>query len=352
MKQDMARVVWYGRGPGPVLARAALWVPSLLFRLGVAVRNALYDARLLPIRDAGMPVISVGNLTVGGTGKSPVAAWLAGQLTARGARPAIVLRGYGDDEPEVHRRLNPGLLVIASPDRARGIARARDGGATIVVLDDAFQHRRVARSADIVLVAADHGLDHARPLPAGPYRELPGALRRASLVLVTRKTATMERAVDVLAAARAVGGIEGAVVSLAPGALRAVRGANEADSEAERPLSDLGGRRVLLITGIGEPGLLAAQLAAAGAEVELHAYPDHHAFSDAELMRAASAHADLAVCTLKDAVKLEGRWPGPAPLWYVSQGLTVERGREALDGLLEHALAGGAPNLKPPVRAG
>src|SRR5690348_7442624 len=133
--------------------------------------------------DPVLPTLSVGNVTVGGTGKTPVAAWIAAELIDRGARPAIVLRGYGDDEPLVHARLNPDVPVIVAPDRLEGIARAAASGADVAVLDDAFQHRRAQRTADIVLVSAERWTRTPRLLPAGPWRESLRALRRTSMIL-------------------------------------------------------------------------------------------------------------------------------------------------------------------------
>lgn len=343
--REHAERLWYGRGTGARLVRAALWPAASIFRSAVWARNRCYDSGILRVREGAIPAVCVGNITVGGTGKTPVAAWIAAELARRGARPAIVLRGYGDDEPLVHQRLNPGLPVVAAPDRLAGLEEARRRGADVAVLDDAFQHRRVARLADVVLVAAEHGLEHTRLLPAGPYREPVSALRRASLVVVTRKTAAAAEAAEVLARATGISGTPGAVVHLAPEGLRPV------SAEAgPMPLSALEGRRVLLLTGVGEPGLLADQLAAFGASVDLRAYPDHHAFTDAELEEAAAAgvrDGALVACTLKDAVKIGARWPGPATLWYVSQRLTVDRGMEPLSRMLDAAAA--AKRSHPPT---
>jgi len=147
--------IWEGNGVPERVARAVLFPFEELYRGVVAVRGQLYDRELLGSIHSSIPVISVGNLTVGGTGKTPVANWIAGTLREHGAKPAIVLRGYGIDEILVHRELTPGLPVIAAKDRAEGIGRAAAAGATVVVLDDAFQHRRAARDADIVIVSAD-----------------------------------------------------------------------------------------------------------------------------------------------------------------------------------------------------
>jgi tetraacyldisaccharide 4'-kinase len=309
--------------------------------------------------------VSVGNLTVGGTGKTPVAAWLARELAARGARPAIVLRGYGGDEPLVHRRLNPALPVIASPDRLAGIERAAAEGADLAVLDDAFQHRRAQRVADIVLVSADRW-SHSRRhlLPAGPWREPLRALRRASLVIVTRKARTCADAEAVREALlRVAPAIPIAVGHLALCELRSVGDVPEGDRSDPRvaslrdtpvdvpsslPIATLAGERVLAISAVGDAGAFAAQLGAAGATVQAAPFPDHHRFTRAEaeeLAREASA-GDRAVCTLKDAVKLAPLWPREAPpLWYVSQQLSIDLGRGAIDALLDALLA--ARHLQP-----
>lgn len=335
MKRGLVDAIWFGRGPLAGAARTALWPMAAAYRAATAVRNRRYHRGASAVRRGPIPAVSVGNLTVGGTGKTPVAAWVAAELASRGAHPAIVLRGYGGDEPLVHERLNPAVPVVVSPDRVTGVARAAALGATVAVLDDAFQHRRAARVADLVLVSAERGLDAARLLPAGPYRERPEALSRATLVVVTRKTASAERAETVVREAERYAGKPGAVVSLQPGALVPVAGGGRV------PLAALAGKTVLLATGVGEPDLVASQLSAAGADVRLRAFADHHAFTDAELAGLAgeARGAEYAVCTLKDAVKIGARWPGPAPLWYVSQRLTVERGWALLETVFASILA-------------
>lgn len=329
----MSRAVermWARDGVGAALLAPLSWG----FAAATGVRNLLYDRGVLRVHDLGVPVVSVGNLSVGGTGKTPVSAWVAAELQAMGARPAILMRGYGDDERFVHARVNPGIPVISNPDRVAGAQQARQGGATALVLDDAFQHRRVKRDVDLVLVAAEQGAARRR-LPAGPLREGRAALRRASLLLVTRKSASLAEAEAVAAAWRGFAGAPPSViVALKPGPLRA------ADPDSRRDALGLGalrGTRVLAVSAIGAPGAFEAQLTAAGAIVDSAQYADHHPFGEAEIaglaLRASSA--DLTVCTLKDAVKLGARWPRQAPpLWYLSQVVEVERGaatlREAL----------------------
>jgi tetraacyldisaccharide 4'-kinase len=216
----LAERVWYGTDRAARLARAALAPAAALFRAGVGARGALYDRGVLRVERLPVPALSVGNLTVGGTGKTPVAAWLAERLRARGARPALVLRGVGGDEPRVHALLNPDVPVVTGADRVAGVRAAVALGADSVVLDDGFQHRRAGRDADLVLVSAERfDAGSVRLLPAGPYREGLAALARASAAAVTRKVASPEHAAAI-AAELATRVPDVAVVYLAPDTLR------------------------------------------------------------------------------------------------------------------------------------
>lgn len=324
-----------GRGGIEALwARDGAWPLAPLGWLYGAVtraRNLAYDRGWLAAHGLGLPAVSVGNLSVGGTGKTPVSSWIAQRLLAHGARPAILLRGYGDDEPLVHARLVPEAIVVADADRVRGAATALARGATALVLDDAFQHRRARRDLDLVLVAAEQAGAH-RQLPAGPLRESPRGLRRADGLVITRKRATRdeaERAATTWAAH--CPGIAVAIAALAPAGLERV------DADGRMGAEALAGREVLAISAIGAPEAFEAQLRGLGARVTAAAFADHHAFTEAEVAAlAARAPRDgLVVCTLKDAVKLESRWPrgGPA-LWYLSQAVVIERGADWLEARL------------------
>ena len=335
--RDVVERVWFGEDALARMARAALAPSEMLYRATVGVRDALYEVGLLATHEPALPTVSVGNVTVGGTGKTPVAAWIAAQLVERGARPAIVLRGYGDDEPLVHARLNPGVPVIVSADRVAGVESARRAGAGVAVLDDAFQHRRVSRDADLVLVSADRWSASPHLLPAGPWREPLGAIRRATLVLVTRKAAT-DAQVDAVNAtlASVAPRIPRSTLHLEPAALVRVAGGNVASDE--RPVSDVSGRAIRVITAIGDPRSFVRQLELLGARVEAHVYPDHHHFEPNDIARSVrSIPADgLAICKLKDAVKLATQWPREAPtLWYVSQRVSVERGVGGVEHILD-----------------
>jgi len=325
---------WREGGILPTLLAPVSWA----YHGAVTVRAALYDRGVLPTRALGLPTISVGNLTVGGTGKTPVSAWMAQEMLRRGLRPAILLRGFGDDEPAVHRRLTPVAVVVADADRLRGAAAARRAGAQVVILDDGFQHRPAARDLDVVLVAAEQGIP-TRMLPAGPLREPHQALGRASVIIVTRKSATLAEASEVADRWSRIAPLTPVVlVSLGLDAVCPV-----ATGLAEPlPLPVLSGEQVLAIAGIGDPSAFARQIAGQGARVELAAFPDHAPFTDTEVaslsMRARDV--DRVVCTLKDAVKLGDRWPRNAPpLWYLSQRVVIERGGEVLAALLDRAVA-------------
>jgi tetraacyldisaccharide 4'-kinase len=324
--------LWFDDSLAARSARLALTPPSWLYASIVRLRGALYDHHVLHAHAAPLPVLAIGNLSVGGTGKTPLAAWAAARLRDAGARPAVLLRGYGDDEPLVHAVLNPDIPVIADADRVEGARKARAAGADCAILDDGFQHRRLARLADWVLVAAEQPPESARALPAGPWREPPSALRRATVVIVTRKIASLEAATGVATRLATVHGVECAIVCLAPS------GVVDARDGTVHELERLRGQRVLAVAAIGAPTAFVAQLRARGvAECDALLFRDHHRFTDDDVARIVrtAAHADVVVCTLKDAVKLAPLWPRAAlPLWYVSQRAEVERGEHFLDASL------------------
>jgi tetraacyldisaccharide 4'-kinase len=328
----LAHRLWTSTGAAARLARSALRPLGAVYGGAVAARSALYDRGFLAAHELALPAVAVGNLTVGGTGKTPVAAWLVRELAARRAAPAVVLRDYGADEALVHAALNPTALVVTGADRVDAVRRARSLGADVAVLDDAFQHRRAQREADLVLLSADAWRASRALLPAGPWREPLSALRRADLVLVTRKVVTPDVANDVW---EAVGGQAGevprAVARLAPTELIA------ASASERRPLSSLRGADVVAVAGIADPDAFRGQLEALGASVRFHAFGDHHAYtrSDAARLARAADGAHVLVCTLKDAVKLAPLWPANGPgLWYLSQGVILERGRAEMERLV------------------
>lgn len=339
------------------MARGVLTPTSWLFERIVAQRNARYD-RARP--SGALPAISIGNLTVGGTGKTPMAAWCVQRLRALGAKPAIVMRGVGDDEWRVHGVLNPGSPVIVAPDRVAGMLIAKSRGADCAVLDDAFQHRRAARLVDIVLLSADQWTSRVRLLPSGPFREPLSSLARAHLAVITvkaEKSRESDARVDAMLAEirRVASHIEYAVAHLRPGSLRlaaSLLSTGAPDAAGLRgPRADLlthppewlAGKQVVLVSAIGNPDAFERQIRALDAHVRsTRRFPDHHAYTDGDASAIAvlANGADGVVCTLKDAVKLARCWPREAPpLWYLSQSVVVDRGVDALDRACARVLA-------------
>jgi tetraacyldisaccharide 4'-kinase len=331
---DLADAIWYGDTSAARVARAALSPLSSVFGAVVSRLHAAYDAD--PPEPGRIPAISIGNLTVGGTGKTPVSAWFARRFVEAGASPAIVMRGYGEDEILVHRLLNPDVPVYGQSDRRAGVLGAALRGADLAILDDAFQHRRAARVADVVLVSADRWTGDVRLLPAGPFREPLSALRRATVVLLTVKAANRER---IAAAERAIRGVTDSTVvtvDLAPASFVAV------GSQEATPVAEWRGRRVLAVSGIGDPAAFLSQLTRLGLDAMPLSFADHHRFDDASVRRVvvASAGFDGVVCTLKDAVKLGPKWPGSAvPLWYLSQTVVPRDSTDVLDAAIHSVLA-------------
>ncbi len=305
-------------------------------------RNSAFEAGE-GVRTTALPAVCVGNLSVGGTGKTPIAAWCAQQLRELGASPAIVLRGYGDDEWREHALLSPGIPVVVNADRTNGVAEAAGRGADAAVLDDAFQHRQAARTVDIVLLSADAWTGHVRLLPAGPWREPLSSLNRATVVVITVKTADDERVELVRrAAAAAAPQVPVAIVGIEAGVLMPNARTSSPPDESERQLASLSGRDVLAISAIGNPDPFEHVLRLAGARVTARRFRDHHSYTsaDAESLARSAAPGGMAVCTRKDAVKLSALWPRTAvPLWYLSQTIVVRQGADALQAALARVVA-------------
>lgn len=304
------------------------------FRGVVRARNAGFDRGWMRAEAVGVPVVSVGNIAIGGAGKTPFASWLVRRLAGWGRRPAVVLRGYGDDEVALHREWNPSIPVFAAPRRIDGARASVDAGCDVVVLDDAFQHRRIARDLDVVLVAAEGWTPAPRLLPRGPWREPPAALARADMVVVTRKTASIDDAARVESELRAMH----PRLALARCALLPSR-VVDLDGGRETTLEALGGRRVLAVAALAWPGPFVDHLRDAGAEVEAAIYPDHHPFDADDAARIAKRAGDRTiVMTAKDAVKLRGLLPPGADVRVLEQALIFEHGEDRIDAALHHAL--------------
>jgi tetraacyldisaccharide 4'-kinase len=329
------------RGVGASVLRGLLRLAETPYAAAARWRNVRYDTGRAEVLRVRVPVVSVGNLTVGGTGKTPLVRWIAEWLVDRGVRVAIVSRGYraeGDglnDEGRELAQLLPNVPHVQNPDRVAGANQAIDQfGCQVVLLDDGFQHRRLARDLDIVLLDALEPFGFEHVVPRGTLREPVDGLRRAQVVCLSRADLVstdqrheIRQRVNQVAPAAAW-----CELAHVPSRLLNVAGESQ-------PLAVLAGRRVAAFCGIGNPAGFRHALAAVGCDVVLwREFPDHHAYREADLAKlseaAAAEGAEVLVSTHKDLVKLPqqlGRWP----LWALQVEMSVLAGRDAM----EHALA-------------
>ena len=291
---DWFTETWYGD------TRRGAWLLPLaaLFAAGAAIRRSLYRAGLLPSYRSPRVIVVVGNLTVGGAGKTPLVMWLAGELVRRGVRTGVALRGYkgaqgaarrvaaddsaeavGDEAAMIRRRLP--IPVAAGAARADAV-RLLEADCDVIVCDDGLQHYALQRDIEIAVVDGMRGFGNGWRLPAGPLREAAARLESVDAVVVNG--AGFERDGAVGMSLEPV-----AVVSLADG--------------ARRPLADFAGREVIAAAAIGNPGRFFAMLRAAGLLVEARALPDHAAFTPA---LAGVGQGRPVLLTEKDAVKCTG----------------------------------------------
>jgi tetraacyldisaccharide 4'-kinase len=305
----LIRWLWTSRRLDARLARLGLLPAAALWRAGMGLRELSFRRGWRATHVLPLPSVAVGNLTVGGSGKTPVAAWIARHYAARGRRPGILLRGYGADEMLVHRHDVPEAVVVANPDRLAGAARAAAAGAEVLVLDDAFQRLDVRRDLNVLVVSAETTLAVRWPLPAGPWREGWGAMKRADFVVVTRKRASAEAATALAGAIARQGPVPIAMVHLGLHHLEGMV------SGVVRPVDTLRGERVVAATAIADPDAFVAQVKGTGAQVQVATWRDHYEFRDEDVawLARAARKADHVVLTAKDAVKLRDRWPASAP---------------------------------------
>ncbi len=349
------------RGATAAALRGILAAAEVPYTWAVRWRNRRYDCGTRTAERVDVPVISVGNLTLGGTGKTPMVEWIVRRFLAEGKQIGIISRGYGaqrgpnDEARELAWKL-PGVPHVQDPDRVAAARRAvRDFGCQVLVLDDAFQHRRIARDLDIVLLDALEPLGYEHVFPRGTLREPVQGLARADVVVLSRA--------DLLTADER-GAIRGRVAKLSPQAVWAevvhaplelvaaerltakrpspacrtrqdVRGAG-GEGVLQQPLETLRGRRVLAFCGLGNPAGFRHTLDVCGYDVvEFREFPDHHIYSSGDLhtLAAAARHAEAEalVCTQKDLVKIGLDRLGDRPLWAIRVGIDFFAGREEFE---------------------
>jgi tetraacyldisaccharide 4'-kinase len=326
--------LWYRDDSGPSLLQPLAWLYDVVVRL----RRGAFEHGLLSTHRVGKPVIVVGNLTVGGTGKTPMVIWLARHLSERGLKVGIVSRGYGSrpqneprlvstgsswqdvgDEPLLLAR-RTGCATIVGRDRVAAARALVDRSVDVVIADDGLQHLRLARDYEVVVIDGARGFGNRRMLPAGPLREPVSRAAQADLLVVNGVVEHSSLTSVGVPIARAV------QMTLVPGPAVRVDG-----GEGARPLEAFRGRPLHAVAGIGNPVRFFRDLRARGLEVIEHPFPDHHAFTAGEL----SFDDDLPVLmTEKDAVKCvrfaDPRW------WFVpTEAMFAEaQARELLDSVL------------------
>jgi len=316
--------VWYG---GRKQATPVLRSLSWLYGGVMALRSKAYRARWLSSHRVGKPVVVVGNLTVGGTGKTPLVGWLAQRLTERGIKAGIVSRGYGrsydephlvqedsnwrevGDEPLLLRR-HTGCLTIVGRDRVAAARSLVAHGVDVIIADDGLQHLRLARDCEIVVVDGSRGFGNGRLLPAGPLRERTSRLRRADLAVINgRPEHASLMSAGLVNGSGQPGAASPQVLLMSVTASTVYR----VDRGSEpRPLDAFRNARAHAVAGIGNPGRFFRELRERGIDIIEHAFPDHHPFTAEQL----DFQDGLPVLmTEKDAVKC--REFAKRQFWYV-----------------------------------
>lgn len=353
------------RGPRATLLRSLLRVAETPYAVAMRVRNWRYDSGRAAVHFVSVPVVSVGNLTLGGTGKTPLVEWLARWFRARGLRVALVSRGYGaqaasrnDEALELEERL-PDVPHLQNADRAEAAQMAvEEFDCQVIVLDDAFQHRRLSRQLDIVLVDALEPFGFGHVFPRGTLREPLSGLRRAHVVALSRADMLSpdERAKIHERVRRYAPHAAWIETTHAPQRLLATGG-------VEATLDTLKGARVAAFCGIGNPAGFRHTLARCGCDlVDLREFADHYAYGRADVESLADWARKLAdtqgvtaiVCTHKDLVKLAVNDLGGVPLWAVAIGLEIVAGQGELESKLLPLCEGAAGTVlaEDPGKAG
>ena len=330
MEQRLTEL-WYRDTARPSLLQPLSW----LYAGATQARRGAYARGWLRTCAVAKPVVVVGNLTVGGTGKTPLVIWLARQLTDRGLKVGIVSRGYrrsvsalrvvrsdsswrevGDEPLLVQHRT--GCATVVARDRVAGARALVEQGVDVVIADDGLQHLRLARDCEIVVIDGVRGFGNGRVLPAGPLREPVSRLDEADAIVVNgvAEHASLVRAAAPVKAA-------GLQMTLVAGEAHRLDG-----QTAPQPLEHFRGRRLHAVAGIGNPVRFFRELRARGLDIIEHPFPDHHAFAAGEVT---FADEPSVLMTEKDAVK--GRAFGNPRHWYVpvAAEFSVPHARELLD---------------------
>ena len=344
---DYYRALTSGESRGVLagLQRLGLWLLSIPYRLGVRVRNRLFDIGWKKSVKVAVPVVSVGNLTLGGTGKTPCVEYIASFYRQHDVRPVILSRGYGasggrNDEALVLEENLPDVPHLLGPDRATLAQTAiEELECELIILDDGFQHRRLKRDLDVVLIDCTNPWGHGYLFPRGWLREPIGNLRRAGIVLLTRcdqvKPADRERIIERVRRVQP----NCPIVETSHRPMELVNAGN--DSKSVEHVAD---KTVAAFCGLGNPSGFRRTLEDLGATLaDFRTYPDHHAYTraDVDSLRAwarQQATDCLIVTSQKDLVKLRLDRLDSRELWALRIQLHVESGQEALESALRKVI--------------
>ncbi|HIF38331.1 MAG TPA: hypothetical protein EYQ69_03705 [Gemmatimonadetes bacterium] len=289
---------WRGESGGWGVALDIVLLPiEVVYRLCAHLRSLLYNMGFLTTRKLEVPVISVGNITVGGTGKTPFSRWIFERLTKIGMSPGLISGDWGRDEHLLHQSWNPKGNFVINREKSKGAEVAIIQGADVVIIDDGFQHLQLGRDVDVVLVAAEQD-DSLKCLPRGILREPFEFISRADMVIVSRKTASKS------VAERMVRKVADFVPEEKIGQIY-LEFSCWTDIEGN-PIGAPVGKQ-LVITSIAEPELLIEIVESKTGEMpESEIYRDHHDFtqSDLDYLRIRSEGYNI-VITEKDGVKLK-----------------------------------------------
>jgi tetraacyldisaccharide 4'-kinase len=333
--------------PGEKLLRFGLTAMSLFYAIAVFIRNRLYDFHILRKRKVGAAVISVGNITTGGTGKTPLVAYLGNYFTSRGITAAILTRGYKAqkndfaDEPAMLVKACPKAKVMVNPDRAAGAEKAiKEYGAKLLIMDDGFQHRKLVRDVDIVAIDATIPFGRGKILPAGLLREPVGSLKRADAVVITRINQTQPEN---------IGQIKSRISAVNPDIVFATAVHKPAYAKLIKDqrisLEQLAEKRVYAFCGIGNPDSFFQTLEELALNiVGTRVYNDHHSYTDSDIeaicRQGRYQQADMIITTQKDWIKtaLLCMEKFDIPIAHLAVELEFIDGRQEIINLIESAM--------------
>ncbi|MGD0571897.1 MAG: tetraacyldisaccharide 4'-kinase [Sedimentisphaerales bacterium] len=368
MNQERFKKLVSGQSTGVIASalRLVLNVAAVFYGLGVSLRNWLYDggqAKSHAVTAAGLvtsdrtqatvPVISIGNITVGGTGKTPLVVWLCNLFREQDVNCAILTRGYKaakgeSDEPGMLAKNCPGTAVVVNPDRLAGAIEAvKKYRAQVLIMDDGFQHRRLHRDIDIVTIDAMQPFGYGRLLPAGLLREPVSALKRAKAVILTRCDLVSKNNLTELTAAIKKINPNVIITQTIHSPVFAV------SSEKQIPLEELKNKKIYAFCGIANPEAFLATVGLVGANiVGYKIYDDHYNYTVNDVndiyRDAAKSGAQMILTTEKDYNKVlqPASGAGELVLAYLAVRLQFVDGADRIMELIERSLAGKIPRKR------